>query len=35
MPKKIVKFSKDYNDIHNIKMDFISENRKNLLEIKK
>ena len=35
MPKKIIKFSKDYNDIHNIKMDFISENKKNLLEIKK
>ena len=24
MPKKIIKFSKDYNDIHNIKMDYIN-----------
>ena len=35
MPKKLKKFSKNYNDIHNIKIDFIFENEKNLFEIKK
>ena len=35
MPRKIVRFSKNYKDIHNIKMDFIAENEKNLIDIKK
>lgn len=35
MSKKIVRFSKNYKDIHNIKINFITENEKNLIAIKK